>query len=392
MQHLLEDHLEQLTLEVTTRCNQRCTYCSFTADAHGHRAHGNEVVSDDILSASIEYLQSHSTHSEQPALGLYGGEPLLAQRSVELALDLLHKRGMEVLVSITTNGTASLRRVPEYARDHWVSLLVSLDGPAPEHNRFRRSEAGRGTHATVMRNLAELAELDPEYYRRNVGVNCVITPATDLHATREFFEADGLMQDVRLQVSGMAGHDDVAPIPRHPARSVQIFELEREYLAARIAGEAPSAFLRALFDGAYVRFFKRNIYAGFEEYLPPGGMCLPGQRKIFVDCSGAFHACERVPRQWPLGSITDGLSCERVQKLMDLVVRRCEGPCTSCWAVRLCSPCLAGLDTRQGGGGAPMGPQCEASRRSCADLLKNVVLALEKNKAAFDWVSDITVT
>ena len=349
-------------------------------------------MADQLVDRSVDYLVAHSGHSEQRSLGLYGGEPLLNQRGVRRALRSLLAKAPDTHVSITTNGTVPFDVVREFKSDLHIALLVSVDGPRDEHDRDRRLPNGRGSHELIMRHLRELAEAAPDYFVKLVSINCVTTPGSDLFRLREYFEGDDTLRPLRLQISGMNVHGTPPSIVPNPKRGEQLRSLELEYLECLVAGTSPSTFLKAMFDGPYIRFFKRSIFRGFSTTVGVGGMCLPGQRKIYVNVDGALHACERVPANWPLGTLDEGLDPEKALGLQWWLGGFCGRACRDCWAQRLCSACPASVSSGCGTPTQRLEAYCQGTRETWTHVLGGIIHVLERNPHGFDWVTDVTVS
>ena len=88
-----------------------------------------------------------------------------------------------------------------YLADNKVELTVSLDGPDPIHNRYRKTRLGSGSVSRVRSNLKWLRDNNPEYYNAHVSFNAVLTPPFDLPHIVEFFETDELVQGHRVELA-----------------------------------------------------------------------------------------------------------------------------------------------------------------------------------------------
>lgn len=130
-------------IEVTRRCNLRCTTCFFFQAFQ----HEEKDLAEDLLIASLRALQRR--HGIK-FMSLVGGEPLLRLRVVEAAASIFP-------VSVMfTNGLLPIPDLP-------IAIGVSLDGP-PEINDAVR---GRGVYEKVVSGLRRAP--------RAVFIQCVVT-------------------------------------------------------------------------------------------------------------------------------------------------------------------------------------------------------------------------
>ena len=91
----------------------------------------------------------------RPALGFYGGEPLL---HFDLIKDCIHYLKttyphIDFLFSLTTNGTLLNKEKEDFLKEHGFLITISIDGPKDEHDRKRVYPNGGGTFKDVMKNV-----------------------------------------------------------------------------------------------------------------------------------------------------------------------------------------------------------------------------------------------
>lgn len=128
-------------------CNLRCPYC-LTIKNCGRSGH--PVMTTEEIAKYIDYFCLNMRGSKRdPDMLFYGGEPLLypslLKHSVlyaEKKAKTLHGKFKYIVV---TNGTISNDDFFRFARDYNVSVIVSLDGFAPQHDKFRIDKNGRGS-------------------------------------------------------------------------------------------------------------------------------------------------------------------------------------------------------------------------------------------------------
>lgn len=395
----LERDIEQLCLEVTEGCNLRCHYCAYSGGYEHVRQHGSRSMSPDIAQAGIDFLFQKNRECQKPfSISFYGGEPLtqlpLIEFCIQYARSLAWSHPEALSFNLTTNGLLLDEETIRFLSGHQVSLLLSLDGPAEDHDAHRLFANGCGTFDKVMENVLKLKEIAPE--RQRLGVSCVITPTSDLLRLNDFFVRH---QDVFQRVSPSsvsAGHQTFfQDYPGDPERQrSQYRALYRQYVEAHLdgdsrppAGRPELAFIRSLFERDFIRIYQRKLLAQAPDVLNIGATCRPGKRKLFVDVQGRFHVCERVVNTCPIGDVWNGYDLPRIQQLLDEYVTLMNRPeCLGCWAVHFCPACFANMATEGHLSWERTRSLCESTRHTLAETLQTYCAILDKNPQAFDYM------
>ena len=156
------------------RCNLRCEYCYYleksaltgggagkpSAGISGETSAGagtmpGEQMDEGLLEKFIrEYIAAQTT--PEVLFIWHGGEPML--RGLEfyrkaLRLEKKYAFGRAVDNSIQTNGTLITEEWCRFFKDNGFLVGVSIDGPEPLHDRFRRNRAGAPSFRRVMRGI-----------------------------------------------------------------------------------------------------------------------------------------------------------------------------------------------------------------------------------------------
>jgi len=130
---------EELSIEVTTRCNGSCLHCFVRSGISGC----SSLPVDLVKEIMVEGYDAGYRH-----LHITGGEPLLWEGLFE-TVDCGFGVGYETIF-MNTNGTLITeevsKRLAEYGR---FSISISLDGPEDLHDRIR----GKGSHRRTMRGI-----------------------------------------------------------------------------------------------------------------------------------------------------------------------------------------------------------------------------------------------
>jgi uncharacterized protein len=135
LEELYDSKLTILTLEVTERCQFRCSYCLYNNTYQSARNHGNRDMNISIAYKAIDYFKKHSYNSDMRAVTFYGGEPLLrfdfVKSCIEYAKSAFSRSTVEF--SITTNGALITPEIANYFLENNVNVVVSIDGPKDIH-------------------------------------------------------------------------------------------------------------------------------------------------------------------------------------------------------------------------------------------------------------------
>jgi sulfatase maturation enzyme AslB (radical SAM superfamily) len=158
-----------LSIELTKECPLRCPGCY---------AYGNEHLPGDILLTQVSDYKGKELVDRviqlvdryKPLhLSIVGGEPLVRFRELNDILPQLEARGIVIQLV-----TSAVRPIPlEWAPTKLLTIVVSIDGLAPEHD-VRRKPA---TYERILKNIEG----------HHITVHCTIT--------RQMTERDGYLYD-----------------------------------------------------------------------------------------------------------------------------------------------------------------------------------------------------
>lgn len=145
-----------LAIELTNKCPLSCPGC-YAYQPNHVSGNGLESISeyrgDELVDRVLGLLDARRPHG----LFLVGGEPLVRLRELNKLLPEVSKRGIETEVV-----TSGLVQIPsEWMQLKGVSVVVSIDGLQPEHDR-RRAPA---TYERILKNIAGC----------RVHIHCTIT-------------------------------------------------------------------------------------------------------------------------------------------------------------------------------------------------------------------------
>jgi uncharacterized protein len=347
----------QLVLVVTEDCNLRCTYCYYAADYPLSRNRTSSQLSVETGRKAIDYFFSQaapkiaSNPMRKLAVNFYGGEPLMAQRTLrELTRYAREHSPAELVFAVTTNGTMLRGEIVDFLVENNFYVLVSLDGGPEDHDRNRVFPGGEGTFERIVENLRQFRDRYPNY--KQLHITSVFDWQTDLLRVNGFYQenADWLPP---LQMAAQANDRDTTYYEKFTEEDRDRFRkasegLERIYLDARLSGAAVPSFARMFFEmrivGALLRKRQGNIPYPI---LPFTNTCMPGS-KLAVRTDGTLDICERINGTMPIGHVDRGLDFDRIEQIIKDYNRRICSDCWSCPVTKLCALCFASCNTDQG--------------------------------------------
>ncbi|HEX7681571.1 MAG TPA: radical SAM protein [Thermoanaerobaculia bacterium] len=276
----------QLVLVVTEDCNLRCSYCYYSDSYTLSRNRTSRQLSFETGKKAIDYFFANaapkvaSNPMRKLAINFYGGEPMMAQRTLrELVLYAKAHAPAELVFAVTTNGTMLCGDIVDFLVENGFHILVSLDGPKEDHDRNRVYSNGQGSFEKIVENLRAFNTRYPDY--DHIHVSGVFDWKTDLLRVNEFHQqnADWLPP---LQLASQANDNDTKYYEQFTEEDRERFRksneaLERIYMEARLSGKPIPSFARVYFEmrivGALLRKRQGNLpFAIF----PFTNTCVPG--------------------------------------------------------------------------------------------------------------------
>jgi len=243
LHHLRTLPPRQLQVNVTYRCNARCTMCNIWQMEHREELglEGFSHLLDDPIFAGIERLT------------LAGGEPSLRQDLVALTELFMTKMPRLGSLTLVTNGLAAERILADSQamlnlcgeRGIRLNVSVSLDGVGAVHDEMRNVP---GAFARVEQCLMGLKELQRDHPFW-LGAACVIT-RMNLYHLREL-QAWCAERDIELGFQLVGFHETyVANVDRQG--DLDFSEADRDYLLHFLeelgVPQSPSDFMAYYWD------------------------------------------------------------------------------------------------------------------------------------------------
>ncbi len=324
-----------LNINVCHNCNITCSYCFAGEGLYGQAV---SKISLDTAHAAIDQLLAQLPNNRQATIGLFGGEPLTAKKTVHAIIAYGRRAAagrVPIKFDIFTNGTLldeSIGRL--VANDSNIRILLSLDGPPEINDTHRQGKHGLRVSQAVEKNLKFLDAVP----RERIVVRCTLAsiPLRIVERARYFVNTLGLTNLV-FDPAFCVGTDSI-PHAANLYRAIQ-FELpaigdfltenlrQRQKISVNILSEMLSHILM-------------NNRAATSAYAM---QCPAGQTYLAVDANGKVFPCHYFVgnEDFVLGNVTtDGLvrrNMVRDNGRRDLAR---EKVCKGCSLRTLCSgPC-----------------------------------------------------
>lgn len=345
--------VQQITLDLTQKCNLKCNYC-INGESF-HRANENGTAKDmpiETAKAAIDYLFLHADDSI--AVTFYGGEPLLKfdllKELVEYSKRKNEDAGKTLTFSMTTNLVLMTKEIAQYfASVGGFGILCSLDGPEQIHDEHRVMRDGNGSFKRALAGLKLLVEAYGEKAGTYISINSVLTPPYTMEKfdkMQEFYHSlPWLPKDLSVETTyvSMFEGSELSHVfnEAHGNNSLQKpFTPLHDWIDEHRQEEG-GMFCSKFDDDTYLFIHKRAIYDEPVDGYPLQGCCVPGARRLHISVDGDYTVCERVDNAPILGNVQAGVDINLVKEryLKDYMLDSLEN-CSKCWAARLCRICF----------------------------------------------------
>ncbi|MEA1993719.1 MAG: radical SAM protein [Euryarchaeota archaeon] len=345
-EHLYKHGFQEMTLGVTEACNMRCKYCVYSEMYKFFRnqsfKHMGWKIAKSAIDLYFKYLKEGEPYNpkRRATIGFYGGEPLLNFPLIKKCVKYTKKyQNFRPFFTITTNGTLLNDEIVDFIIENKINLIVSIDGSKEEHNRKRILSNGNGSFDIVMKNVKKVMDRDYPLF-----AVMVYDWKTDFLEEQKFFNREDVpplifVNPVSLE-PGCKYYDqftlyDIKKFKKMlgDAEKFWFKELKGE---VEEVGKASVIEIYALMR--ILRMFTNAIVLNKPTFLPYTGACVPGV-KMFVDCDGNIHTCEKINSHFPIGNVNTGLNFSKIRKIIEEYHENILEHCKNCPIKNICGLC-----------------------------------------------------
>ena len=275
----------------------------------------------NIAKKAIDYYIPRVKFNGLATISFFGGEPLLNYELIKKLVDYINRnfKNIKKIFHVTTNGTLINKDISKFFIENEFLLNISLDGPKNIHDRYRLFPNGAGSFDKIRRNLLSIKNMNEKYFRSKVYLQPVLVPPFCYKEVFDFFYKDelfSLVSYVGLGYVTLRGSKIKLNIynKRNMLNDNNYLKQQKyNYLISKQKREKNKMFFN-FFMKDLLRIYNRpqGLEKHLKDFIHVPGICLPGNRKLFVDCDGKYHMCEKVERSIPIGNVEDGLNIKKL--------------------------------------------------------------------------------
>jgi uncharacterized protein len=344
----------QIVFEVTEECNFRCKYCAYSGIYEKAQIHRNRHMSFEIAKLSLDVFSRTvfsglRTRKDKITIGFYGGEPLLRFNFIKRLVNyskLISDESGQVdpwQYQFTTNGSLLKPNVIDYIKKNDFKIMISIDGPADEHDKFRVLKGGGLTWEIIWNNILYIKKHFPEYFNKRVKFQLTLHPDHNLLRIEEFFKKN---QDIftkentdysTLKIKGLKGDISKNWIEGYRKSIYQINKMDNKFWLKE-----------KFFSGDNMAKFQKRtlLYKYCDKFT---GNCFPGERKVFITTNGKFSVCEKINPGHYIGDYKNGfdlIAIKELEEKWNQLIQ--EKKCWECNHWFICNTCYVNCDEREG--------------------------------------------
>lgn len=235
----------------------------------------------------------------------------------------------------------------------------------------------------VIERIERIREIAPDLLA-NVTLNAVLDDENNFSLINRYFAKDPVVKDIFVSTNYVNDTNRIEKIEQ--TNQENYIEICNEkfiglmYLLKRVSRDKVSKLVVREVADIQETIGKRKVSKYVMPIVThPGGPCLPGVQRPFVNAYGRLFPCERVNEtcdEMCIGNINDGFDMEAVKRLLN-VGQITEENCKKCWAFNFCTQCGVTADN-----GNKMVPEvrlekCGAVRNHVDNLLKDYIVLKE---------------
>lgn len=370
---MLSNKIKSMTLALTEQCNLRCKYCGYMPK-YIDESYKLKNMTKEVAFKAIDILMKNSYESDLCHLGFYGGEPLLRLDLIKECINYINEKYpfRKPIYNITTNAVLLDDKVTDYIIENDIKVIISLDGPKKDQNKYRVDYNGDESYEKVIQNIQAFYHKNPKYFKESVIYNVVMYKG----ATNELFESiDSLWK------SGVNMIELFSTEYFMKSRDESDDDDKDEKIDAKKYEFAYKNMLKSM-----KKYFNSFEESAFNNVILPGGFCIPGIRKNFVTTDGKIILCEKVDecqKIFEIGDVEHGIDINKIEALVNETLKRVE-KCKDCWAAKFCRLCFKDILNISD-------EFCEKSRLNVENELIYYLEHIRNNRELINYISNISL-
>ncbi len=372
--------ISSYTIEITQKCNLRCSYCCYSGNYIDRHRHNENVITQDTAKDVVSFIKHHHTPDAGLLIVFYGGEALLARERVEWFINTIRQQITDVTgisFSLSSNGLLLTKETVD-----WICTIpnllvnVTIDGAKEDHDRNRKTSSGMGSFDVVMQNLHLFKKNHEKEFFKRVNFLSTVYHRSELRKLSNFWEGNDLLRSKRpVHISFVIPNfKDKNRIYDSFSDKIKFYSFALESMEKGEDNCMTDA-LKGLFA-----IIESRIHNELSEKMCLN-TCLNDMHRCFINTDGYIYACEKFCDSFSIGHISTGFDSNKIQEIQEKYLKRKNLYCSHCWANRLCRVCLTCLnfDIEE------MPLLCKMEKDTLMAALKTFI-----DKKEFDAVKNIT--
>lgn len=349
-------NLSLITFEITEDCNLSCKYCAYSKFYDFAENRTKKKISWAFIKKTLDYILDYKKENSTLNVSFYGGEPLLEmeliKKTVSFCKDYSEKK-IFFTFSLTTNAILLYKNISFFINNNF-NLLISLDGNK-KANSLRVFKNGKESYDILMKNILQIKEKYPIYYKNNISFNTVLHQKNDIYNIHNFFKKLNKITNISSvatsNLSPLFNKEFMTKIFKDYYDDYQKNYQKLKDMEGNIRTN-PNFQPALLLIQNYSAFKAKNYNDLFIEYADnlkykPTGTCLPFSKKMFITVDGKILPCERINYKYSLGKVTENnieLNFEDIAKTYSNYYKKMSMQCNKCALKDNCQTCMFDLN------------------------------------------------
>jgi len=319
-------YVKALCLNVAHTCNLSCDYCFASQGKYnGDRA----IMSFEVGQRAIDFLLENSGHHRNLDIDFFGGEPLMAWKTVKQIVAYARSKEQEYKknfrFTFTTNGMLLSEEVTEFLNKEMYNVVLSLDGRKEVHDRLRTTANGKGSYEHIVPKFQEFVRKrgDQEYYVRGTYTGNNVDFTNDI-----FHIADLGFDKISMEPVICDPRETYALTEDDLPEIYNQYEILATEMIKRGEQDEGFTFYHYMLDLSEGPCIQKRITG-----------CGSGTEYLAVTPWGEFFPCHQFvgDEEYSMGNIWDGITKPELQSQFKQSNCYSKPECKDCWAKLYCS-------------------------------------------------------